>query len=211
MPAPKDPKKREEWIRKNREWHIGKISTKRSGIMKKCVFCNKEFYVPKYKIKAGKGIYCSKECYNKIINNTLHKSCLFCGKKFISYGSHKRKFCSKKCHYNSKKEIRICIVCKTNFEISKSIKRYTCSSRCAKTLHRGSTNGMWKGKEASYSAFHHRLTAIRGKPKKCEVCGENNPSKRYEWANLKGDYPDPYDYKRMCTSCHRKFDNKKKG
>jgi len=30
--------------------------------------------------------------------------------------------------------------------------------------------------------------------------------KRYQWASLTGDYADINDYKRMCQSCHAKYD-----
>jgi hypothetical protein len=34
--------------------------------------------------------------------------------------------------------------------------------------------------------------------------------KRYEWANLTGRYDDVKDYARMCISCHRKYDKKRR-
>lgn len=48
--------------------------------------------------------------------------------------------------------------------------------------------------------------------KVCEVCGTVDPSKRYEWANVTGDYADvEHGYRRMCCRCHRKFDKSKEG
>lgn len=70
----------------------------------------------------------------------------------------------------------------------------------------GEKNVMWKGAIAKYAALHLRVQALRGKPHKCEVCGQDSVNKRYEWANLTGRYDDPSDYKRMCRSCHRKND-----
>jgi predicted DNA-binding protein (UPF0251 family) len=69
-------------------------------------------------------------------------------------------------------------------------------------------NSSWKGGDVSYSAFHFRLQALRGKPKKCEVCGTTDDKKHYDWANLTGQYDNPDDYKRMCRSCHWKYDKK---
>jgi hypothetical protein len=69
---------------------------------------------------------------------------------------------------------------------------------------------MWKGDKAGYFACHRRMYRLKGKPKLCEICGENNPNKTYEWANLTGDLDNPEDYKRMCHSCHWKFDGKVK-
>ena len=50
------------------------------------------------------------------------------------------------------------------------------------------------------------MKALKGKPKKCEVCGTTDKKKNYDWANLTGKFNDPEDYKRMCRSCHRKYD-----
>ena len=72
----------------------------------------------------------------------------------------------------------------------------------------GINNDSWKGEKVGYSAFHRRLEATRGRPKKCEVCGTNDSQKTYDWANLTGHYDDPKDYKRMCRSCHWKYDGK---
>jgi predicted transcriptional regulator len=69
-------------------------------------------------------------------------------------------------------------------------------------------NNNWKGNEVTYAAFHYRLTASKGKPKFCEVCKTSDPLRSYDWANLTGKYDDPSDYKRMCRSCHWKYDKK---
>ena len=72
----------------------------------------------------------------------------------------------------------------------------------------GSNNSYWKGKKATYRAFHRRLDALKGKPKRCEACGTTDPKKTYDWANMSGRYDDPNDYKRLCRSCHWKRDKK---
>jgi len=72
----------------------------------------------------------------------------------------------------------------------------------------GIRNGSWKGNRATYAAFHYRLYALKGSPKKCEVCGTDDSSKTYDWANLTGKYENPSDYKRMCRSCHWKYDKR---
>lgn len=71
---------------------------------------------------------------------------------------------------------------------------------------RGPNNGGWKGDEACYSSLHLRVIRLRGQPQECSTCGKNDPSLRYEWANLTGAYEDVTDYARMCLSCHRRFD-----
>ncbi len=71
---------------------------------------------------------------------------------------------------------------------------------------KGPENHRWKSEGACYTSLHHRVWRQRGKPQHCEDCGTTDPSKRYEWANLTGNYADVNDYKRMCRSCHAKYD-----
>lgn len=78
----------------------------------------------------------------------------------------------------------------------------------AKRDQRGDKNHMWKGSDASYTAFHTRLYKEYGKPTWCEECGTTDSNVTYDWANLTGRYDDIDDYKRLCRSCHSKLDNK---
>lgn len=72
----------------------------------------------------------------------------------------------------------------------------------------GPKNHMWRGDDASLSKLHRRLDRRFGTPKHCGVCGSSDPQKTYDWANLTGNYADLKDYRRMCRSCHWKFDKK---
>jgi len=72
----------------------------------------------------------------------------------------------------------------------------------------GALNDSWKGDNACYTAFHYRIQKLKGKPQKCEVCGTTDEKRVYDWANLTGKINDPNDYKRMCRSCHWKYDKK---
>ena len=74
----------------------------------------------------------------------------------------------------------------------------------------GKDNHNWKGDEASYVAFHARLERKFGKPIYCEECKTTDKRKNYDWCNLTGKFEDENDYKRMCRSCHRKYDNKRR-
>jgi hypothetical protein len=76
----------------------------------------------------------------------------------------------------------------------------------AKRNQRGPDNHAWKGDEAGYSALHLRVVEARGKPTRCAACDTVDPERRYEWANLTGDYTDIADYIRLCLPCHRRFD-----
>jgi hypothetical protein len=72
----------------------------------------------------------------------------------------------------------------------------------------GCLSDNWKGDDVGYAAFHFRIQTLKGKPQFCEVCGTTDPQKTYDWANLSGKLNDPDDYKRMCRSCHWKYDKK---
>ena len=67
-------------------------------------------------------------------------------------------------------------------------------------------NPNWKGDNATYAAYHYRVEKLRGKPMICSRCNKTD-AKRYEWASLAKNYSDPYDYIRLCKSCHAIFDN----
>lgn len=80
----------------------------------------------------------------------------------------------------------------------------------AKRDQQGEKNAYWGGKTGvvGYQAYHCRVIARRGQPVHCVDCGTTDHSKMYDWANLTGNYADVNDYKRLCRSCHSKFDNK---
>jgi hypothetical protein len=116
----------------------------------------------------------------KVSKNTIEKKCLECGSLFLIYKSTLKtknyKYCSIKC-YNKNKTLLI-----------------------------GEKNKSWKGNKAGYFAIHCWIRRRLGSPSVCDVCGCND-KRKYEWANISGEYKrDISDYKRMCTSCHRKHD-----
>lgn len=87
-----------------------------------------------------------------------------------------------------------------------SMKKLGIKARVAKKRNQKKENNPnWKGNNVRYAMAHKRVENIRGKPKLCEVCGTTK-AKRYEWANLTGNYTDLLDYQRMCKSCHAKHD-----
>jgi hypothetical protein len=64
---------------------------------------------------------------------------------------------------------------------------------------------LWKGDSVCYERFHDRIEEIKGKPMKCENCGDET-RKYYDWSCLDGDYKNVESYKRLCRSCHAKHD-----
>lgn len=78
----------------------------------------------------------------------------------------------------------------------------------AKRNQMGEANHSWKGNHAGKAAFHRRLYARFGKPCTCKMCGTEDPTKTYDYANLTGRYEDLDDYMPMCRSCHSRYDKK---
>lgn len=108
------------------------------------------------------------------------KNCLQCGKKF---------FC--------KKKVGIGVWSKTKF----------CSAKCywKHDKPKGDKANRWKD-SPSYFGIHAWITREYGQPKECQFCFTTN-SKKYEWANISKEYKrERNDYIRLCTSCHRKYD-----
>jgi hypothetical protein len=90
--------------------------------------------------------------------------------------------------------------------IYKAFKRNNYKARVAvKRDQYKENNSTWKGDDATYAAFHYRVYSHKGRPKKCEVCGTEEPNRSYDWACV-GDYRNINDYKRMCRSCHWRHD-----
>lgn len=79
---------------------------------------------------------------------------------------------------------------------------------------KGNTNGPagedhhnWRGDQVGYFALHEWITRHHGRPCECEACGTTDPSKRYEWANVSGEYRrDRADFRRLCKRCHNDMD-----
>lgn len=67
----------------------------------------------------------------------------------------------------------------------------------------GPNSRMWK-KTPSYRTLHKRVEYHRGKPKFCESCKTNDPTKIYQWANISGHYLAVDDFRRLCLDCHNK-------
>ena len=64
------------------------------------------------------------------------------------------------------------------------------------------------------ASIHTWIRGIKGKPRKCEDCGTTT-AKAYHWSNIDHKYSkNPEDYRRLCVSCHLKYDykfNRRKG
>lgn len=71
----------------------------------------------------------------------------------------------------------------------------------------GESNPRWVGEKVEYRGLHLWVERNLGKPKHCEHCGKNDPTKRYHWANKSHEYKyDLSDWLRLCVSCHKRYD-----
>lgn len=52
----------------------------------------------------------------------------------------------------------------------------------------GERSPKWKGDDVGYFGVHDWMTANYGQPKHCEDCGTTDSRRRYEWANISGEY-----------------------
>lgn len=151
-------------------------------------------------------------------NNSFIRQCKTCNSDFKVVKSQstqgKGKYCSRKCktqdakgkHYSPSTEF-----IKGQTPWNKGITGEASHVYGIKrNVEKGERHPSWKGQDISYKHLHIWLRNTYGKPIYCEHCKSTDPSKRYEWANISGEYKrDRDDYLRLCHSCHMKFDYKK--
>jgi len=130
----------------------------------------------------GKCKTCTKRD-NKTSNGTQKRDCVICNKKFNTTLAEVKRgggnCCSRKCWYKHFKE-----------NVVKSEEE--------------SPN--WKGSDVGLAALHQWVEKHKGKPRKCEHCG-NTKAKQYDWANVSKKYKrELEDFIRLCRSCHAKYD-----
>lgn len=75
------------------------------------------------------------------------------------------------------------------------------------TLQLGEKHWSWKGDKAGKTALHDWVKHRLGIPSLCEHC-KTTTAKKFEWANKSHEYKrELSDWIRLCTQCHRKYDN----
>jgi len=141
--------------------------TRRSGSIKICEVCKKEYYVRFSKASVRK--YCSRKCADIGRSNKVKLICKNCGIKFIGFPSQKnRKFCSKKCRFEytkGKKHPRYverinksCEFCGKKYKVLASQKD---SKYCSKECQQKGQIGKYVGEK---SPVYSRIKKI------CPVC-----------------------------------------
>lgn len=109
--------------------------------------------------------------------------------------TNSEKISQKDCLYCGKAILKPKTLSRANWEA----KKY-CSMRC-QWDNRGHS------KDIKYCAKHRRLIRWYGNAPLCVFCGNDEQNRRYEWANVTGEYTDDIqDYLPLCVPCHRSFD-----
>ena len=86
--------------------------------------------------------------------------------------------------------------------INKRMKKYGLKSRNRASRNQSGVNSRVWRINPSYRTIHKRLEYQRGKPKYCDECKTMDENKKYEWANISGNYKDVNDFRRLCRDCH---------
>lgn len=111
-----------------------------------------------------------------------------------------------------------CKYCGVEFYFSPSAERKFCSLTCYKKAPRvtGEGSNHWKGDEIRYGGIHQWIRRTLGTASKCSNSDCSYPKidrwgrritapRRYEWANISGEYKrDIKDWHELCGSCNKK-------
>ena len=128
--------------------HSETFDARRTRTETACQQCGGAFEVTPSKVAKGKGKYCSKECYNKSMENSVEITCQTCGKVFKVWPTRLRdgrkvKYCSIECQAKgaiTRQKVN-CAYCGKEFEavqsdLAKGKGKY-CSPECQ---HQGARN-----------------------------------------------------------------------
>ena len=76
--------------------------------MSKCLHCGADFAVEAWKLRHGKGKYCSVKCRSAARRKRADVTCGGCGKTFQTWSSHasRRVFCSHRCKHPNRDDLR---------------------------------------------------------------------------------------------------------
>jgi len=73
--------------------------------------------------------------------------------------------------------------------------------------YRGLKHKDWIGDKVRYQGVHDWIRKLLGTPSRCSSCFSEDPTKRYEWANISNRYYRRVnDWMRLCKQCHVNYD-----
>ena len=142
-------------------------------------------------------------------------SCTHCGRRFTRHTcdlTSKNPMCSRECWWKSDARKT---ATKKNLHTKEVRKKIAIAESGVNNFwygKRGVDTSSWKGKDASYFAFHMWLRKTYGPANKCEGKSKRRGHrfpKRFEYALIHGKEHDHKreNYKMLCCSCHRIYDN----
>ena len=198
-----------------------------------CLTCKNKFNVHPYKLRKGKGKYCSKDCYLASIKR-VKVSCKNCGKDFlVSEGrflAGRGKYCSKKCQYlyTPRQKKVSCKYCNKVFKVKMSETErgggIYCSRECAakdyKNHYSGENAPNWKGGKqrekhnGDYRYSDWRLSVYERDRFTCQICdikgGKLNAHHLFKWSKFPSLRYELWNGITLCEKCH-KGEHKKGG
>ena len=133
--------------------------------------------------------------------------CGNCNLVFYTYPSKKAKFCSISC------AARYRLIHCSNFGFKKGHKKRVGIRHPESFIEsrKGCGNPGWKGEKAKKSSIHCWVRRNFVSDNVCELCGTKN-ALAYDWSNKDHKYSrDRKDWKKLCRSCHIKYDSKHNG
>jgi 5-methylcytosine-specific restriction endonuclease McrA len=147
-----------------------------------CVACNKEYYVPLFRVHTSK--FCSTHCQKVSAFPTLEKECLHCKKTFKTSSSRvKQRFCGEECRWEYK-----------DAEKEKKHKE----------------RFLKKAKRGGNISRRYRKLAFMFKEKKCQVCAYDEYDFCLDVHHLDEDRKNNEldNLIILCAMCHRKVHKK---
>jgi HNH endonuclease len=130
-----------------------------------CKKCGKEFLKYPCRIKAGRGSYCSKTCWNNRGDKTEIK-CRGCDKKWLVLTSSKGSiptYCSRECFHKNHNIIKLCVICNTPINLWYSRRHIkTCSRVCAGKVLRIHNVVEYKGIKYYKTRFGYYVSRPKG-------------------------------------------------
>lgn len=156
------------------------MSKRKEGKIINCKACEKEFYVPKYRIETAK--FCSLNCQNHLQYEKYIFKCKGCEKEVVASPSrrnYKKQFCSMECLES----------------VRKSVTERRKDQRLAVIKKRG-----------THSSRKLRKYIFNFKERKCELCGYNEFDFCLDLHHINGNPNENTleNVKVLCVMCHRK-------
>jgi hypothetical protein len=102
-----------------------------------CEICSATFSVDPYRIRAGKGKYCSKACMEQSRRTSVTCICLGCSASFTVWPSLRKKgygkYCSRICFEQAKRVSCLCLACQKTFTLPVSAINKGEGTYCSRT------------------------------------------------------------------------------